>query len=116
MKGLESALFVFIGTAAGIFSTNLNHFFKMASNFGQDPIFILSGLALAAAGKIFPKLSAKIIANIWVGAYSAYITLPATKIMTKAPMGQKESYYFYGSLVIGFIISWFLFNRAEAKR
>ena len=114
-KGLESALFIFLGTAAGLLSTNFNHFFKLTTKYGTDPIFLVVGLILLVVGKVFPQLSAKIIANIWAGAYSSYIALPATKIMTGMPMAKQDKYLFYASLISGLVISWFLFRRAERR-
>lgn len=115
-KGMEAAIFLFLGTAVGIMSTNLSHFSNMSLAFAQAPLFIVAGGALILVGKLFPKVSAKVIANVWGGAYAAYIAVPATKILTGSNVPKEQVYMFAAALVSGFIVSWFLFRRADKTK
>ena len=113
LRGFEAAIFLFFGTAVGILSTNLSFLSNISSDYVQDPIFIAVGIALIFAVRLFPKLSAKVVANIWSGAYAAYIAVPATKVFVDRSLSQEQYHMFYVSLILGFIISWYLFRKAE---
>lgn len=116
IKGIESTIFLFVGTAVGILSTNLNALSQLTSQRLQDPIFLAVGAGLIVIGRLFPKASSKLIANVWAGAYAAYVSVPASKLLMKQPMSEEQKLMLYISLGGGFIISWYLFRRSELAR
>ena len=116
LKGIESTIFLFIGTAVGILSSNLAFLSKFGSAYTQDPIFLAVGGGLILIGRLFPTASSKLIANVWGGAYAAYISVPVSKWLTGNPMGKEQTMMLYLSLAGGFVISWYLFRRAEAPK
>ena len=117
LKAIESTLFMVIGVAVGVLFTNLDFFLGKTYLVDlKSPIFLGLGAALILASFYFKQVSRKIFANGWAGAFSAYISVPITKIFLKVPMLPKEVTMVYVSVGVGLVISIFLFKEAEKRQ
>lgn len=116
VKAIESTLFMVIGVAVGVLFTNLDFFLGKTYLVDlKSPIFMGIGGALILGAMYFKQLSKKILANSWAGAFSAYISVPITKIFLKQPITQKEETMVYVSLAVGLLISVILFKESDKK-
>lgn len=106
-----------LGVAVGVLFTNLDFFLGKTYLIDlKSPIFLGVGAGLALAALYFKKLSKKFVANAWAGAFSAYISVPITKIFLKMPMQPKEETMVYVSVGVGIVISIFLFRELDNKK
>ena len=80
----------------------------------QVPIVAAFVVLLLVVERTFVVFSARIIATAWAAAFSTYLTVPATKILVKAPISSSEKEMYLISAFIGFAITWYLFHRSHS--
>ena len=79
----------------------------------QLPLIAGFVASLFLVERVFKSVSAKIIATTWSAAFCAYITVPATKLLVRAPISEAQMKEYLIAFSLGTVVSWVLFYRSN---
>lgn len=113
LQGFQYAAPISIGGLLGLVLTNLAMFVIFPIDYMQDLIFLALGIIFLTLRRFLPFISAAFIAFVWCGAYIAYVSVPATKLVIERSLSQNQFTTFVLVLIFGFIITCQLFSMAD---